>query len=301
MSRILVVDDNEINIQLLQFELDNEGHTTVAARSGREALSLLRQGATFDLILLDLYMPLMSGIEVLRALKADPLLATLPVIMVTASDLDDSMIEALDMGADDYVTKPFSFRVLAARMRTSLRLREVQEKLRATNRHLNMLATTDALTSLTNRRSFMQQSDREVVRSIRHQQGLVMAIIDVDHFKRVNDCYGHAAGDKVLISLAKELKGQVRECDILGRIGGEEFAICMPQTETEQAVIAVERLREAVESMEIDIGGQVLSITLSIGLSQLHGSDLNLIEIMREADLALYQAKNEGRNRCSIH
>ena len=301
MARILVVDDDPISVDLISYMLE-DGHQSVSASSGEEAMAILNEDNTFDLVFLDFHMPHMSGLDALELIKSDPRLAAIPVIMVTASDVDSSIVAALDMGADDYVLKPFSFPVLCARMRSSLRLREVREKLKASNERLEILATTDSLTGLSNRRHFFDVGERDIIRAQRHRQPLIVAMLDIDFFKQVNDTYGHDVGDKVLIKLAKKLSSLVRECDILARIGGEEFAVCMPQTSMEQACKVTERIRSEIEAMEIDIGcGRSLKITLSIGISQLQGRACNLTDLMKQADTALYEAKDNGRNQYIIY
>ena len=301
MARILVVDDDPISVDLLSYMLEDE-HLSVSASSGEEAMAILDEDNAFDLVFLDFHMPQMSGLDALKLIKSDARLSAIPVIMVTASDVDSSIVAALDMGADDYVLKPFSFPVLRARMRASLRLREVREKLKASNQRLEILATTDSLTGLSNRRHFVEVGERDVMRAQRHRQNLIVAMLDIDFFKQINDTYGHDAGDNVLIKLAKKLSSLVRECDILARIGGEEFAVCMPQTSMEQACKVTERIRSEIEAMEISIGcGRSVKMTLSIGISQLQGQVCDLADLMKQADTALYEAKAKGRNQYVIY
>jgi diguanylate cyclase (GGDEF)-like protein len=303
MANILVVDDIEDNRRLLEFDLEDDDHRVLLAASGVEALSIL-DAERVDLMLLDVNMPGMSGTDVLRELKKDPLKSQLPVIMVTANDLDDEVVHALDLGANDYVTKPYSYAVLSARMRTSLRLKHSQDNLEEANRRLEILATTDALTGLYNRRHFFDLSNKEISKSLRHERSMIVAMIDVDHFKPVNDLYGHDAGDRVLKELSVLMKNCFRSGDIVARVGGEEFAICMPDTDVEAAMTPCQRLRESVEQrvftvkramMDVDI-----KVTLSIGIAQINSADNEISQMLRRADLALYQAKDGGRNQIVV-
>lgn len=304
MATILLVDDIEDNRKLLEFNLEDDGHKVLEADSGQAALELLKTEKP-DMILLDVNMPGMSGLELLGILKKDKKYQSIPVIMVTANDMDEEVTEALDKGANDYVVKSSSHLVLAARMRTSLRLKKSQDDLRRANKHLEILATTDGLTALYNRRHFFELSKKELSKAHRYSRPLVIAMIDIDHFKKINDENGHDGGDKVLIEMAKRMRSCFRESDVVGRIGGEEFAVCMPDTDIDSAMLPLERILKAVSGEAFSLSrvrrDRVVNVTISIGLSQLIEEDAELTKVVRRADAAMYQAKNNGRNRIVVY
>lgn len=300
MAKILVVDDIEDNRKLLELDLQDDDHEVLLAGSGEEALEIAVAQQP-DLMLLDQNMPGMSGNQVLRKMRDDEQLKEIPVIVVTANDLDDEVIEALDLGANDYVTKPYSYPVLSARMRTSLRLKRSQDSLRRANKRLEIMATTDALTGLYNRRHFLELAGKELAKAKRFERSLTVAMIDIDHFKKINDEHGHDVGDRVLVEISKRFKAAFRETDIIGRLGGEEFGVCMSDTDHEGAFTSVERVRKAICGEAFLISRfrpqENLDVTASIGYSTYAETDKDVAAILRRADHALYKAKRDGRNR----
>lgn len=290
MHTILVVDDAKDTLMLLEFDLAEEGYKVITAECGEDALETVKSQKV-DLILLDMYMPGLSGLSTLEKLKQNNDTLNLPVIMLSASQDEDEIVAALEMGADDYVTKPYIAKVLLARIRTSLRLMVKTQE-------LEKLASTDFLTGLNNRGSFEEIAVTMINQSSRSHQELVMCMCDIDFFKNVNDTYGHEAGDKVLVEFSNTLVNFCRDYDAVGRIGGEEFAICMPNISVDNAKVVAERLRELIESQQVDVGNdQKISITVSIGLSSANGFSIGLADLMRKADEGLYHAKSTGRNR----
>jgi len=292
MYKILAVDDAKDTLLLLEFDLSAEGYQVVTTDAADSALRLLEK-EHFDLILLDMYMPGITGMAALEVIKKKEALKHIPVIMLSAADGEDEIVSALELGADDYVTKPYIAKVLLARIRTSLRLMEK-------NRELEVLATTDFLTGINNRGRFYELSNKLFARSLEDKSELVLAMFDIDLFKQVNDNYGHEAGDKVLVEFT-QLMGQVfREYDVIGRLGGEEFAVCFPHTAVAEAVNACERFRLCLEQHAILLGKpeqQTLFITVSIGLASSLTPSPGLEDLIRRADLGLYEAKNSGRNK----
>ena len=289
MYKILAVDDAKDTLMLLEFDLSDEGYQVIMANSGEQALEMLVEQKA-DLILLDMYMPGLSGLATLEQLKQNAESANVPVIMLSASNDDDEIVAALELGADDYVTKPYIAKVLLARIRTSLRLMEKTLE-------LEQLAKTDFLTGLNNRGSFEVLGHQAINQCERNEHSLVLAMFDIDFFKQVNDDYGHEAGDKVLVEFSAMLSQCFRSYDIVGRIGGEEFAVCMPNISLIDAQSACERLRESVENLTVSINDDEISITVSIGLSLMQGNLNDLNELLKMADAALYQAKTMGRNK----
>ncbi|WP_440877306.1 diguanylate cyclase [Thalassotalea sp. PLHSN55] len=289
MYKILAVDDAKDTLMLLEFDLADEGYQVVTAMSGEAALNIIKE-QDIDLILLDMYMPGLSGLATLEKIKSTASGQKIPVIMLSASNDEDEIVAALELGADDYVTKPYIAKVLLARMRTSLRLLEKTIE-------LERLANTDFLTGINNRGSFEDLASKAISQCERNQQSLALAMFDIDFFKKVNDVYGHEAGDKVLIEFSQVLGSCFRAYDIVGRIGGEEFAVCMPNVDLSDAHNACERLRLSIENKLVDIGNEQINVTVSIGLTLAQNQELELSDILKDADLALYQAKSNGRNQ----
>jgi len=291
--KILAVDDAKDTLMLLEFDLVEQGYQVVTAESGEAAFTVL-ENETIDLVLLDMYMPGISGLATLQKLKSRSNLAHIPVIMLSASDDEDQIVAALEFGANDYVTKPYIAKVLLARLKTSLRLLDKTLE-------LERLAKTDFLTGLNNRGCFVDLACKAVSQAKRTSLPLVMAMLDIDFFKQVNDDFSHDAGDKVLIDFAKILLDCFRDYDISGRVGGEEFAVCMPNTSVDNAVVACERFRLALEEHDVVINDEKsISITVSIGLVEGQGVELDFEGLLHQADMALYQAKENGRNQVMI-
>jgi len=290
---ILAVDDAKDTLMLLEFDLTEAGFNVLTTESGEEALKIIAENKV-HLLLLDMYMPGLSGLATLQSVKAEPTLAHTPVIMLSASENEDEIVAALESGADDYVTKPYLAKVLLARIKTSLRLMEKTLQ-------LEQLARTDFLTQLNNKGSFEEFVFKAISQAKRNDEELSIAMFDIDFFKKVNDSFGHEAGDKALVDFACLMKESFRDYDILARIGGEEFAVCMPNTEIADAYIACERCRVSLEKHVIISdsieGQQSFKITTSIGLTSAKGHLLDYESLMRVADYGLYEAKENGRNQ----
>jgi len=293
---VLAVDDAQDSLLLIEFDLADAGYTVLTANSGHEALTILKEQSV-HLILLDMHMPGISGLTTLQEIKAQINLAHIPIIMLSASDDGELIVSALEHGADDYVTKPYISKVLLARMRTSLRLMEKTME-------LEKLAKTDFLTKLNNRGSFDELVCKALSQANRSEQSVSIAMFDLDLFKQVNDTYGHEAGDKALVEFASILTKTFRDYDIVGRIGGEEFAVCMPNSDIQAAFNACERCRKSLEShvIPIEYEGKAhqLSLTVSIGITCDVGPLLSFEEMLRKADQGLYKAKGNGRNKTVI-
>ena len=294
MSRILVVDDVPANVEILSFHLGDEGYDVVEAQSGEQALSLLNaEDANIDLVLLDVMMPVMSGLDVLAQIKRNMETEHIPVILVTANAEDQNVAEGLDMGAFDYIIKPYSLLVLLARVRAALREKERQDL-------LEKWATTDPLTELLNRRHFFELADRELERCRRLNSDLSFILLDIDYFKQVNDQYGHLIGDQVLITLAKELKLQLRKVDFCCRYGGEEFVMCLPDTPKDGTFDVAERIRNKIENTPFsDQDNNPFSVSVSLGIATRQNEE-SVETILKRADDALYQAKQAGRNQTKV-
>ncbi len=302
MERVLVVDDIQDNITLLTFDLEDDGFEVIPAQSGEGCLQRAAADPKPSIILLDINMPGLSGIQTLTELKRDDITADIPVIMVSAADKDSVVIEAIDSGAHDFVSKPIEYPVLAARMRSALRLSQALADLEKANQELNTLATTESLTGAYNRRHFFALAENEIAKMARHDRPLSLLMIDIDHFKQVNDTHGHAAGVLALKEVTLCCRSVCRSYDILGRIGGEEFAICSPYADIDGAMGLAERIQAACRKLQLNFNGKSFTVTLSIGVTELRQYE-GLELALHRADALLYQAKKDGRNRsiASLH
>jgi len=290
-ANILAIDDAKDILMLLEFELNEEGYQIFTAESGYEGIEIL-SNEPIDLLLLDINMPGFSGLQVLKQIKQNSQLKDIPVIMLSASEQSDDIVSALDLGANDFVNKPYISKVLLARIRTSLRLLEK-------NRELEKMALTDFLTGINNRRQFYHLSSIAISKNKRDHSALTVAILDIDHFKQINDTYGHDIGDMVLVEFSSLLSAVFRDYDTVGRVGGEEFGICLPDTNLEQGILACERFRKELSAKEMSIVVEEklikLSITASIGITNT-SKESNIEILIKQADKALYDAKIKGRN-----
>ena len=292
MYNILIVDDAKDAILLLQHDLQQAGFNVITANDGKQCLTIVKQQAV-DMILLDIHMPNLSGLAVLKQLKSSEHSQNIPVLMLSASDLEDDIVTALELGAYDYITKPYMRKVLLARIQNTFTMVEK-------NAQLEYLAQKDFLTGINNRRNFYQLAKKLVSISKRHQQSLIVAMCDIDLFKQVNDLFGHDAGDTALVELSKVLANMFRDSDVIGRLGGEEFALCLPQISLQEALVACERLRNTIEKMVITKDECEFSITMSIGITCLENNEQTLANLLKQADQALYNAKQNGRNQIAV-
>jgi|HubBroStandDraft_1064217.scaffolds.fasta_scaffold00043_13 diguanylate cyclase (GGDEF)-like protein len=293
--KLLVVDDAPANIRLLRNLLKDEARVLFAT-SGSDALASAAAEQP-DLILLDVLMPDMDGYAVCHALKSDPTTRDIPVIFVTGLADSTDETRGLEAGAIDYITKPFMPAIVRMRVRNHLALRRVTNELHVVNAELRRLATTDALTGVDNRRHFFDQVAEEVLRMRRYRHNAAIFMLDLDHFKRLNDGHGHDVGDIALVATASTMRKTLRTHDLLGRLGGEEFAGFLPETDLPQAVKVCERLREMIAAIRVPTGAEPALLSASIGVVAID-ADSELAEVaLKRADRAMYSAKRGGRNR----
>lgn len=285
--RILIIDDCSDARMLAKARLAAEGHEILVAQTGTEGLEQACREMP-DLVLLDVDMPDISGFEVCRKLKADDKLNMVPVIFVSGSAAISDKVRGLDLGAVDYVTKPYDAFELRARVRAALRTKRLQDILRDR-------AMIDPLTELANRRAFDENLHQEWARAARYSLRLALIMADIDHFKRVNDEYGHPAGDEVLRQVARRLSANFRDSDMLFRYGGEEFVAILPETSAEGAMGLADRLRAAVCANPIIAANRELTITASFGVSD-NVTVKEPSQLVQASDVSLYQAKSDGRN-----
>ena len=288
---ILVVDDQTLNLQLLKNVLIE--YTVTLAETGEKALKMLEKDNLPDLILLDIIMPGMNGHEIIKIIKENDRTRNIPVIFITGLDSVEDEEEGFNLGAVDYIVKPFNPAIVRARVRNTLRFRN-QQKL------LEKMAHIDALTEIPNRRNFNLTLEKEFKSALRNKKWLTHIMIDVDQFKHYNDSYGHAKGDEVLVEIAKTMQSCLkRPCDFLARYGGEEFAVILPDTDGAAERKVAETIRQTVNTINIKHQKPQGDswITISLGghsLMPVQNSDLYLL--LEKADACLYRAKNNGRN-----
>jgi diguanylate cyclase (GGDEF)-like protein len=310
-ARILVVEDSKTQQDWLVQVLARENYQIDTASDGREAIRKARTTAP-DLVLLDMVLPDMEGLEVLRMIKARPDERFVPVILLSVKSDLDSRVTGLRIGADDFLAKPFADSELLARTNAMLRIKALQDTVRAQKAELERLSVTDGLTGLFNRRFFQERLDEEFRRAQRYSDPVSLIMIDIDHFKRVNDRYGHQAGDVVLKGTADLLRETIRDPDISARFGGEEFAVILPKTHLSGALTVAERIWRGMGQKVYQVSGSIhgppgegageLRVTASLGISFYPSKDVTSSELLvRYADEALYKAKHEGRNTICLY
>jgi diguanylate cyclase (GGDEF)-like protein len=286
---ILVEDDPSIG-RLVGLSLRREGHSVRHVPSIEAARQLLTS-TDWDILLLDRRLPDGDGVDLCRDIRQKNPHAY--ILILTGDATRESKLAGFDCGADDYVTKPFQMEELLARVRAGLRIVQLQKALLASNRQLEELSRTDALTGLRNRRSFDEELAMRFEYALRYGRPLTLVMIDIDHFKEVNDAFGHPVGDAVLQKVAEVLKRTTRRSDVVARFGGEEFAVLLPETPMREALQFAEKIRAAVAAE--DLGpGMPPRITISAGVAAISQSPEDLVAA---ADAALYRAKRSGRNR----
>ncbi|MCP3981623.1 MAG: diguanylate cyclase [bacterium] len=304
-ARILVVDDDPETARLLRSWLDESEYEIHDAPDGESGLASAERVSP-DLILLDLTMPGIDGLTVARRLNEDVRWRSVPVVLLTACRDINTKVEAFTAGVDDYVTKPFDFEEIAARIRGQLRRREILSGLESTvqelsssNRQLEQLAMIDEKTGLYNFREFQRRLREEWERSERYAVPLSLVFLDIDHFKQINDTLGHQAGDCILGDFATLVAGGARTNDFAARYGGEEFAVILPHTDGEMAERVAERIRRAVEQFVFLEDEKPTRVTVSSGVATYPATPAvdSVDALIRAADEALYEAKERGRNR----
>jgi diguanylate cyclase (GGDEF)-like protein len=309
--RVLAVDDDPAMRRLLERMLTNAGYEVFLASNGLEAMRILNEVGS-PLVIADWDMPVMDGLELCQHIRTAETMGFCYAVILTAHT--DRIVEAFEAGADDFLAKPPKKEELLARLKAASRIidleanlakqnREIQKanaELCLLNRKLEQMATTDELTGLYNRRMAMQRLREYWEASSRHNHAMSCLMLDIDHFKAINDTYGHDAGDEVLREVARALTKNSRTSDTVYRLGGEEFLVLCPNDASEKAVQGAERIREAIESLIVDTAAGKIRVTISIGAAD-RDSDLSTTDkLLKNADDALYQAKAQGRNRVVV-
>ena len=294
---VLLAEDSALYRHLITGHLAEWGFDCICANDGRQAWDMLAKPDAPRLALLDWVLPGVDGVELCRRLRlrseTEPYTYT---ILLTAKNQQKEMLEAMDAGADDFLAKPFDPPELKARLLAGKRIVELQQKLVSANGALQYAATHDFLTKLWNRAAIIAFLQREVTRSLRESIALGVILVDIDHFKKINDELGHETGDYVLLEIAKRLTANVREYDGVGRYGGEEFLLVIPGCDLATTVRRANLIKEAISSAPIETPFKAPRVTASMGVAVVKTST-NSESLLRSADEALYQAKRNGRNR----
>lgn len=290
LPSVLVVEDDD-DVRQLLVDLLEEDHEVHEARDGEEGIRRAKEERP-DVILMDLYLPRLDGFAVLEELKRDPETADLAVVFLSAEKAESTRVRGFDLGAEDFLVKPFSSVELKARIGRALRSAKQQE-------HLKAIAQTDALTGLPNYRAFRARLEEEMKRARRYQTSLAAVMVDMDNLKPINDRLGHAAGNRAIIALAEAVVGQLRETDFAARYGGDEFVLLLPHTTASEALALAERLRRAIHRVDWE-GGMPVRASLGVAALIPSAGEANAEALIRAADSALYRAKHLGRDQVCL-
>jgi diguanylate cyclase (GGDEF)-like protein len=296
--KILVADDDAVSRCLMARILERSGYEVVTAENGREAAEILTNDNRPRLALIDWMMPELDGPEVCRKIRSAQEQSYVYIALLTSKESKEDIVAGLEAGADDYLTKPCDAEELKARLRTGQRILDLEDKLVDAREQMWFKATHDALTSLWDRGAVLGILDRELLRARRENGAVSLLLCDLDHFKQINDVYGHLVGDKVLQEVALRLSASTRPYDAVGRYGGEEFLILLTSCNADLAKVRAEEICEAVSRRPFAIEDKLLSPTLSIGTvtSSEWSSGVSADQLLHQADQALYRAKANGRN-----
>jgi diguanylate cyclase (GGDEF)-like protein len=297
--KLLIADDSRVYRKLLENTFSLQQYSTVFAKTGSEAIDLFAEHKP-DLVITDWMMPDVTGVELCKRLREGPKDFYSYIIILTGVSDKREISVGLSAGADDYLTKPFEPDELRARIVVGCRVIQFHRQLEAKSRLLENLALTDTLTGLANRRAIENWANTEFASAVRHKFSLCAIMSDLDHFKNLNDTFGHAAGDTVLQSFAEILKKNCRTSNLCGRVGGEEFLMVLTHSEVEGATVAVEHIQQDLAQQRFSFGTRNAVVTASFGIACIDRETHNLANLVLRADQALYSSKRSGRNRISV-
>jgi len=305
--RTLVADDDPIITTILSATLARNGMEVFVAHDGDVAWQTLNSMQPPALAILDWMMPNLDGVELCRRIRSTPRLAATYVILVTGRDSREDLVMGLEAGADDYMVKPINMAELQARVGVGLRVATLQQnltrtvtELRSTRDRLARMASTDVLTGVYSRRWWFDLAGKEFSRSRRYDRTFSLLTADLDWFKQINDTFGHEAGDRVLHQFGGMLRTTCRQSDVIGRLGGEEFAVLVPETSSDAAQHLATRITEACRALVVDAAAGDVQCSCSIGVTEVHPDDERLDSVLTRADQALYVAKRAGRDQWSF-
>lgn len=301
--KVLIADDSIVSRRMLEATVKKWGYEPVVAADGQEAWAILQKPDAPQLAILDWMMPSLTGVELCRLVRQQQREAYTYILLLTSKNQREDLIEGMTAGADDYITKPFNHHELQVRIRAGRRIVELQAELLRTQAALREQATHDALTKIFNRHTIFEVLEKELRRSDRENLPIGLVMLDIDHFKIVNDTYGHIAGDAVLRESARRIKSAIRSYDSVGRYGGEEFLVILPGCDEACTRSQSERIRKALASEAMPIHDEnatdtSLALTASLGCTTaLPGLKISAETLLQIADESLYEAKRNGRNR----
>ncbi|MBF0472315.1 MAG: diguanylate cyclase [Nitrospirae bacterium] len=301
--KILISEDDDVSRRMLESILVKWQYEVMITDNGIDALSILLSDNAPGIAILDWMMPQMTGVEVCKEIRKHGKEPYTYLILLTSKGRKEDLVYGIEAGADDYITKPFNMQELKVRLRAGTRIVELSEQLISARDAMQIAATHDSLTGIWNRAAIFDTFKKEFSRANREKKPISIILADLDFFKKINDRYGHPAGDEVLRETSKIMKELLRQYDTCGRYGGEEFLIVLPGCNSETASVIAQRLCHLIESHIINIPGHQLKVTCSMGVATLANfDDIDKIDLkdmnmlLKIADVALYQAKNDGRN-----
>jgi diguanylate cyclase (GGDEF)-like protein len=298
--KVLIADDNQMSRVILRSSVERWGYEVVLAANGLEAWEILAQPDSPPMAILDWMMPDVTGPELCRRVRETHREPYTYILLLTAKNTKNDTVEGFEAGADDYIVKPFDEHELRMRLRAGQRIVDLQMKLMQAREELRERANKDLLTMLPNRPAISAALEREISRCHRDNRTCGVILLDIDHFKKINDTYGHFAGDAVLRETAMRLRGNIREYDQVGRYGGEEFLVVLPNCDLDQAAAQAERMRHKLQADAMRVDGAELKVSASFGVTVSDSSERSPDIFVRVADEALYRAKASGRNCVSM-
>jgi len=296
--KVLIAEDDLVSRKLLEAVLKKWGYEVISTTDGDQAWKILQTPESPQLAILDWMMPGLDGIEICRKMRTEKISEELYhyLILLTSKTSKEDIVAGIEAGADDYIVKPFHKQELHVRMRAGQRIIELQSELIAAKETLKEQATHDALTGILNRRAIMDRLDKDLAHAVRLGKPLGLGMVDLDHFKKVNDTYGHQSGDIVLKEFVKRAQSMIRKYDTIGRYGGEEFLVITPDVDIETSKTIFERIRNSIAEQKVQLEKQKIPVTASLGVA-ISEKNSTADVLMKAADTALYKAKETGRNR----
>lgn len=299
--RVLIADDDMVSRSVVKALLTKWGYEVLEAEDGNQAWDILKEKDSPRLVLIDWMMPGMAGLELSRRLRQLDDNTYHYVILLTGRNSKEDIIDGLDAGADDYITKPFVAQELKVRLRVGSRILALQQSLQEALEKQSYQARHDPLTGILNHREILNILEKEINRSERQGNSLAVIMGDLDYLKKVNDTYGHVAGDAVLVEVANRMRHNIRTYDSIGRYGGEEFLLVLPNCAAQEAMLIANRILDNISKEPVMFNSTPIPITISLGLAVKEvGEILATADLVQAADTALYQAKKNGRNRIEM-